>query len=25
LTKEQLSNFQVHEHEMSCCVHICVL
>jgi len=25
LTKEQLSNFQVHKHEMSCCVHICVL
>lgn len=25
LTKEQLSNFQVHKHEMSCCAHICVL
>jgi len=25
LTKEQLSNFQVNKHEMSCCAHICVL
>jgi molybdopterin/thiamine biosynthesis adenylyltransferase len=25
LTKEQLSNFQVHEHEMICGVHICIV